>query len=432
MRRLISFFIGIQMLLSMVASSPLPFVHPSCSSLEVKAAAEAAVDKLNAHRKEGYILGLQRIFDARELPQFGSSLFYLTLDMLETDCYVLTRKPWKECKIRHLYETVYGQCKVVIVYNKNTDYSHLFSYHCALRPVSSSDIVFLCPDCPTPGNTSEAVFQQTALESLAKFNAENEHNRYFGLDKVTKASSQWVVGPSNFVEYTIRETSCPKSTSVSDVTQCPFLPVETAKRGLCKGSVIISEIEKKKFVTVKCDFFPPPIVHTLAASTAPSFVYPSCNSVVVKAAAEVALNKVNSNRKQGYVLGLQRIFDVHELPKKNGDSLFYLILDVLETKCHIQSGKKWKECEFRNKEGALFHAVASVPLPHFLSPSCNSVGVNIAAEEALNKHNKYRTEGYVLGLQRIFDAQEVSEKPIAMSGAGNRGKSATLDVHMRQ
>lgn len=57
----------------------------------------------------------------------------------------------------------------------------------------------------------------------------------------------------------------------------------------------------------------------------------------------------------------------------------------------------------------LFHAVASVPLPHFLSPSCNSLGVNIAAEEALNKHNKYRTEGYVLGLQRIFDAQEVSE-----------------------
>nr|WAP48919.1 FETUB-1 [Crotalus scutulatus] len=258
MRLLISFFIGIQMLLSMVASSPVPFVHPSCNSLEVKAAAEAAVDKLNADRKEGYILGLLRIFDARELTRFGSSLFYLTLDMLETDCYVLTRKPWKECKIRNLYETVYGQCKVVIIYNKNTDYSYLYSYHCALRPVSSSVIVRLCPDCPMPRNTSEAVFQHTALESLAKFNAENEHNRYFGLDKITKASSQWVVGPSYFVEYTIRETSCPKSTPVSDVTQCPFLPVETAKRGLCKGSVIISEIEKKKFVTVKCEFFPPP------------------------------------------------------------------------------------------------------------------------------------------------------------------------------
>ncbi|KAM3835784.1 fetuin-B-like [Vipera latastei] len=380
----------------MVACSPFPFVYPSCNSLEVKAAAEVALDKLNADRKEGYILALQRIFDARKLTlQFGSSVFYLTLDALETQCYVLARKPWKECKIRHLYETketggantnylllfqVYGQCKVVIIYNRNTDYSYLYSYQCALRPgmyfpclpacrfarkiypsidtsqmqfcrfpprnfknrcrspqmkpcfilqgslvyfysfslryfsascafwpnfisiyfcdrlmdfsnpfflwalsasnfsfsiiyyflqntliwytvegVSGSVIVNLCPDCPATGDPSGAIFQQTALESLAKFNAENEHNHYFGLENVTKASLQWVVGPSHFVEYIIRETSCPKSTPVSDVTQCPFLPVETAQRGLCKGSVIISKIETKKFVTVKCDFFPSPM-----------------------------------------------------------------------------------------------------------------------------------------------------------------------------
>uniref|UniRef100_A0A8C5WYN4 Cystatin fetuin-B-type domain-containing protein n=1 Tax=Laticauda laticaudata TaxID=8630 RepID=A0A8C5WYN4_LATLA len=124
--------------------------------------------------------------------------------------------------------------------------------------VSSLAIVRICPDCPTPGDPSEANFQQTAWESLAKFNAENAHNHYFRLEKVTKASSQWVIGPSYFVEYIIHETSCRKSPPVSDITQCPLLPVETAERGLCKGSVVNSERDKKKYITVECHFFPRP------------------------------------------------------------------------------------------------------------------------------------------------------------------------------
>ncbi|XP_058044261.1 fetuin-B-like isoform X2 [Ahaetulla prasina] len=180
------------------------------------------------------------------------------MDVLETGCHVLTRKHWKECKIRDMHETVYGQCNVVIHFNRNSDGSHLYSYRCDLRPLCSSIILRLCPDCPTPGNTSEAHFQQTALETLAKFNAENNHFHYFALVKVTKASTQWVIGPSYFVEYLMQETSCRKSPPVSDITQCSLLPVETAERGLCKGSVMKDEVEKKKFVTVKCDFFPRP------------------------------------------------------------------------------------------------------------------------------------------------------------------------------
>ncbi|XP_070801661.1 fetuin-B [Pituophis catenifer annectens] len=262
MSLLISFLIGIQMLHLVAASSPFPFLYPSCNSLVVKAAAEVALDKLNADRSEGYILALQRIYDAREIPQRnGGSLFYLTLDVLETECYVLTGKQWKECKIRDMHETIYGQCKVIIHFNRNSDHSHLYSYHCDLRPLCSSVILDLCPDCPMPGNLTDAKYQQTTLETLAKFNAENEHNHYFVLVKVTKASSQWVIGLSYFVEYLIQETSCHKSPPVSDITRCPLLPVETAERGLCKGSVMISEVDKNKFVTVKCEFFPhlPPV-----------------------------------------------------------------------------------------------------------------------------------------------------------------------------
>uniref|UniRef100_A0A8C6XNZ8 Cystatin domain-containing protein n=1 Tax=Naja naja TaxID=35670 RepID=A0A8C6XNZ8_NAJNA len=106
MALLISFLIGIQ-LFHTVASIPLtPFLHPSCNSSEVKTAAEVALNKHNKYRTEGYVLGLQRIFDAYEVPEDGDSVFFLTLDVLETKCHVLSKKPWKECEFRHSYETV--------------------------------------------------------------------------------------------------------------------------------------------------------------------------------------------------------------------------------------------------------------------------------------------------------------------------------------
>ncbi|XP_026547836.1 fetuin-B-like isoform X2 [Notechis scutatus] len=187
---LISFLIGIQ-ILDALATSPLhQFLYTPCNSSNVKDAAEAAINELNAHRSEGYVFRVQRIFNAEEIPEDGNTLFYLVLDVLETECHVLSRKSWKECKIRSFYETVYGQCKVIINFNRHSDDWHLRNYECILQPVSSSAIVHICPDCPTPGDPSEANFQQTAWETLAKFNAENEHNHYFHLEKVTKARLQ--------------------------------------------------------------------------------------------------------------------------------------------------------------------------------------------------------------------------------------------------
>ncbi|XP_020666227.3 fetuin-B [Pogona vitticeps] len=262
MALLISFVIGLQVLHSLAHPARPPpasqLSSPPCNSSVIKTTAEEALDRINADRKEGYVFGLQRIFDVRELPQGpDSSILYLTLDVLETSCHVLSRKSWKNCESRPQHETVYGQCKATLRITRSGEFSFLYNYDCLLRPLSSVAIARLCPDCPTPGDPMETKFQEAAAETLAKFNAENNHRHYFALLNVTKASSQWVVGPAKFVEFTIQETSCSKSKSVSEISTCPFLPPETAETGLCKGSVVASQIEHRTFVTVNCVFFLP-------------------------------------------------------------------------------------------------------------------------------------------------------------------------------
>ncbi|XP_058044262.1 fetuin-B-like [Ahaetulla prasina] len=256
---LISFLIGIQIVHTLAASTAPSFVYPSCNSLVVKDAAEVALNKVNSNRKQGYVLGLQRIFDVHELPQKnGNSLFYLTLDVLETECPIQSGKKWKECKFRSEQGTVYGQCKAVIQYNGKSKRSFVYRHGCVLRPFSSSVITRLCPDCPRPGNPSEDNFQKIARKTLAKFNAESGRNRYFGLVIVTKGKLQWVDGPSYYVEYTIQETTCRKSSPMSDINQCPLVPTEAAERGQCKASVINQGMQSQEIVEVKCNLFPCP------------------------------------------------------------------------------------------------------------------------------------------------------------------------------
>ncbi|XP_034989613.1 fetuin-B [Zootoca vivipara] len=268
MALLISFLVGIQVLCSLARLPPHPghpprppltgLLSPGCNNSVVKAAADQALDWINSHEKKGYVLGLQRIFDARQLPKAPEvSTYFLTLDVLETVCHVLSRKQWKDCDFRSAHETVYGQCKVTVYADNDGNVSHLCSYDCVLRPISSRAIAKICPDCPVPGDPTEAKFHEAAAESLAKFNLENNHVHYFALLNITKARSQWVIGPSNSVEYTIQETSCTKGKGVPDISKCELLPRETAETGLCRGSVVNSQIDHQKYVGARCELYPP-------------------------------------------------------------------------------------------------------------------------------------------------------------------------------
>ncbi|KAF6384709.1 hypothetical protein mRhiFer1_005152 [Rhinolophus ferrumequinum] len=186
----------------MVASLPEQVLMPSplllshgCNNSDVLAVAGFALQDINSDRKDGYVLSLNRVNNVQEHRQDAiRSVHYLTLDVLETNCHVLSKKAWRDCGERILHESVYGQCKAIIYVNKPRRILYSPAYNCTLRPVSRRKIHIL----------------EAATESLAKYNKESTLKLY-SLFKVTRASSQWVFGPSYFVEYLTRELPCTKS-----------------------------------------------------------------------------------------------------------------------------------------------------------------------------------------------------------------------------
>ncbi|KAG8516582.1 Fetuin-B, partial [Galemys pyrenaicus] len=143
---------------------------------------------------------------------------------------------------------VYGQCKALFYMHRTARILHTLSYNCTLRPVSRRRIHQMCPDCPSPSDLSNPKVLEAATESLAKFNRESPSKQY-SVVKVTRASSQWVDGPSYFVEYLIQESHCTKSQASSCTHQSP----DSEPVGLCKGSLVRSS--RETFVSVSCNFF---------------------------------------------------------------------------------------------------------------------------------------------------------------------------------
>ncbi|NXX62905.1 FETUB protein, partial [Scopus umbretta] len=186
-------------------------LSPACDDTAVEEAADLALRQINADRKEGYIFSLYRIFSVREQPQeITGSVFYLILDVVDTECHVLSKKLWKNCTHRLTHTTDYGQCKAIIYVNQARNIAHLNTYECVLQPVPPGYISKLCPDCPLDDSPTNPRYLETAVQSLAKFNEESEQTHYFSVLNVTRASMQWVVGPAYFVEFLIQETSCSK------------------------------------------------------------------------------------------------------------------------------------------------------------------------------------------------------------------------------
>ncbi|XP_071342453.1 fetuin-B-like isoform X1 [Trachinotus anak] len=250
-------------------ASPDP---PGCNSSEAVRVAEEVLEQINQDRTNGYILSLNRLYDLSHTPEKDKdgSLYKLTIDVMETKCHIISRKPWKQCEIRDIGDVpVYGECEVSAFVDTHVK---LQSYSCVLREVPATAVVDVCPDCPTADNLNEPVVKETANLSLQRFNEESRLANYFTLENITRASSQWVVGPSYFVEFTIVETACSKKTDASELSSCPPMDCQFAHRGSCLGSHMEleeqfvfrpsagnkgSSFQKRNSVDVKCEIYEP-------------------------------------------------------------------------------------------------------------------------------------------------------------------------------
>ncbi|XP_012890234.1 PREDICTED: fetuin-B [Dipodomys ordii] len=224
------------------AQNPSPLVSRGCNDSDVLTFAGFALQDINREQKDGYVLSLNRVHDVWEEYQDDvGTLFYLTLDVLETGCHVLSKKAWKDCDVRTLHTSVSVFLASVIFMTHENKFLLLAS------TVSRRKIHTMCPDCPSPTNLSDPEVLEAVTESLAKFNSESPSKQY-SLVKITKASSQWVVGPAYFVEYLIQESPCTKSQE-----SCSLQSLNSVSVGLCEGS--LTKTQEDKFVTVSCDFF---------------------------------------------------------------------------------------------------------------------------------------------------------------------------------
>ncbi|KAM7107003.1 LOW QUALITY PROTEIN: fetuin-B [Ciconia maguari] len=249
---LVSMLFGIQALCSWAASPPArqaltALLSPTCDDTAVEEAADLALRLINADRKEGYILSLYRIFNVREHPQeMTGSVFYLILDVVDTECHVLSKKLWKNCKARLAHRTVYGQCKAIVYINQTRNIAHLNSYECILQPVPPRYIHRVCPDCPVDDCPTEPRYLEAAVQSLAKFNEESQQTHYFSVLNVTRASMQWVVGPAYFVSFLIQETiPASKNDTIADISKCQPLSSELADPATEEGKQQANQAPRK-------------------------------------------------------------------------------------------------------------------------------------------------------------------------------------------
>ncbi|NXO68317.1 HRG protein, partial [Phainopepla nitens] len=180
-----------------------------CNTTETDAG--VALDLVNRHRREGYVFGLIRVADAHELHLGNSTVLYLTLDVLETECPVLSRRHWESCEYSDTYPMAsngictnsytnkaldlhlncpeicdFGQCKIITYTNHLLRKPQLHGFNCTLSPVPP-DLVE-CKDCPVKLEALEVTEQHKdiAAKALKKFNREGNHTNNFAVDKVER------------------------------------------------------------------------------------------------------------------------------------------------------------------------------------------------------------------------------------------------------
>ncbi|CAM5137930.1 unnamed protein product, partial [Eretmochelys imbricata] len=270
----------------------------------------------------------------------NSSVLYLALDVLETQCSLLSRRHWEACKLPQHNETVFGQCKTIMYINRPLKKEILHGYNCTIAP-------------------------------RAEY----------------------------FVEFTMKETRCSKSTPHANVSECEFLHGRHARVGFCRGK-FASDTQNPDSLEISCEIYrpwSPDLASPLPTQDA------DCDDPDVFEAVDRALRKNNGDKTDGNQFALYMVMEdkriTHTLtilpcatpiistilfslgflnplgsteyfkakpsqphstttagaPTVGGNSsVLYLTLDVLETQCSLLSRRHWEACKLPQHNETVF------------------------------------------------------------------------------
>ncbi|XP_077390192.1 fetuin B [Festucalex cinctus] len=230
----------------------------SCDAAAATGAAMEALSKINQDRREGFVFSLHRLSNAHS-EKHGETgvVFYLTLDVVETNCSVLSKKDWKDCEARPTSDTpVYGQCKAAIYMNRPHKVVRLYKYNCVVRPVPAKEVLMLCPDCSSHIDFEDTEIQKTVSESLKKFNNESGLANRFAVLNITRATAGMAIGMYYHAEYTIQETTCANNKETA-ADNCPLMECEFSHKGFCEASHYDDTPTGHSDFTVTCEIFEP-------------------------------------------------------------------------------------------------------------------------------------------------------------------------------
>ncbi|KAM6199137.1 histidine-rich glycoprotein [Sarcoramphus papa] len=237
------------------AQNKISITPADCNTIETDAG--VALDLVNRHRRGGYVFGLFRVADAHELHIGNSSVLYLTLDVLETECSVLSRRHWESCEYSDTYYMDFGQCKIITYTSQLLKKPQLYGFNCTLSPVPPD--LLECKDCPVKVEVLEVTEQHKniAAKALEKFNSEGNHTNYFDVDKVEKILKLTASREGHILGFSIKETNCSKSTQQADqALECDFLDDWHAHVGFCKAR-IISDPDEPDGRDISCEIYHP-------------------------------------------------------------------------------------------------------------------------------------------------------------------------------
>lgn len=134
-----------------------------------------------------YLMKVIRFFKATEQIVEGS-LYRATVEVANTDCLENIQSDSEECQIQHEDHQI---CDVQVWYRPWLNKKEIDEVNCRPQPK-------YCPGCPVEANPDDITVQQCLKRTLSNVNAQSRSKQQLSLLRITKATSQVVVG----VKYT--------------------------------------------------------------------------------------------------------------------------------------------------------------------------------------------------------------------------------------